>query len=453
MDFDLLVIGAGSGGLAAAKRAARHGAKVAIIEGNRVGGTCVIRGCVPKKLLVYGSEYKETLQNAESYGWDIKNNGCNSQVLLANVRKEVDRLNQIYIKSLESAGIELITGWASFVDAHTIKIGERCVSASNILIAVGGAPTRLNIPGGELGWVSDDLFEAEQLPESILIIGAGYIACEFACILAGLGVKVTQIVRKHRLLKEFDTELVKAIETEMQELGIKLEFGCSPNSIQKQGNNYYVNCTRNNSDSTASEQLSFNAMALLQAAGRGAFIKNLQLEAAAITHEKDRIIVNEYQQTNVAHIYAVGDVTNRVNLTPVAIDEGRAVADNVFAGIKRVVNHEIIATAVFTQPEFACVGLSEDEATNRFGIENIVIYKAKFRSLQQALPAAGPRCILKLVVAKTSNQILGCHMVGNHAADVFQMAAIAVGMGATKADFDRTMALHPSISEEFVTMV
>lgn len=453
MDFDLLVIGAGSGGLAAAKRAARHGAKVAIVEGSRVGGTCVIRGCVPKKLLVYGSEYKETLQNAESYGWDIKNNGCNSQKLLTNVRKEVDRLNQIYINSLNSAGIKLITGWASFVDAHTVKIGERRVNASNILIAVGGVPTRLNIPGGELGWVSDDLFEAEQLPESILIIGAGYIACEFACILAGLGVKVTQLVRKHRLLREFDTELVKAIEAEMQELGIKLEFGCSPNSIQKRGDNYHVDCTDNNSDSTSSRQLSFSAMAVLQAAGRGAFLKNLHLEAAAITHETDRIIVNEYQQTNVGHIYAVGDVTNRVNLTPVAVDEGRAVADNIFAGIKRVVNHEIIATAVFTQPEFACVGLSEDEATNRFGIENIVIYKAKFRSLQQALPAAGPRCILKLVVAKTSNRILGCHMVGNHAAEIIQMAAIAVGMGATKADFDRTMALHPSISEEFVTMV
>jgi len=320
MDFDLLVIGAGSGGLAAAKRAARHGAKVAIVEGSRVGGTCVIRGCVPKKLLSYGSEYKETLQNAESYGWDIKNKGCNSQKLLANVRREVDRLNQLYIGVLESAGIELIIGWAAFVDSHTIKIGERCVSASNILIAVGGTPIRLNIPGGELGWVSDDLFEAAQLPESILIIGAGYIACEFASILAGLGVKVTQLVRKYRLLKGFDTELVKAVEAEMQELGIKLEFGCSPNSIQKQGESYYVNCTRNNSDSTASQQLSFNAMAVLQAAGRGAFLKNLQLEAAAITHATDRIIVNEYQQTNIEHIYAVGDVTNKVNLTPVAVD-------------------------------------------------------------------------------------------------------------------------------------
>jgi glutathione reductase (NADPH) len=239
----------------------------------------------------------------------------------------------------------------------------------------------------------------------------------------------------------------------MQELGIKLEFGCSPNSIQKQGDSYHVNCTHNNSDATVSQQLSFNSMAVLQAAGRGAFIKNLQLEAAAIIHEKDRIVVNEYQQTNIEHIYAVGDVTNRVNLTPVAVDEGRAVADNLFAGVSRVVNHEIIATAVFTQPEFACVGLSEEEATNKFGIDNIVIYKAKFRSLQQALPAVGPRCILKLVVAKTSNRILGCHMVGNHAAEIIQMAAIAVGMGATKADFDRTMALHPSISEEFVTMI
>ena len=451
MNFDLLVIGAGSGGLAAAKRSASHGAKVAIVEGDRVGGTCVIRGCVPKKLLVYGSEYKELILNAKSYGWDLGPTRCNTTTLLTNVRKEVDRLNQLHINLLEKAEVELINGWAKFADSNTIQIGNRFETAKNILIAVGGKPNRLKIPGGELGLVSDDIFELEKFPSSITIIGAGYIACEFACILAGLGVDVTQLVRGSRILKGFDSESVQAIEAEMIEMGIKIEFQSKPISITQDDGGLTISYTQIFDEKPVQKCLKTDN--LLQATGRQARIKCLDLGAAAIEHKSDRIIVDEYQQTNIKHIFAIGDVTNRVNLTPVAVDEGRAVADHLFAGKNRIVNHQLIATAVFTQPEFASVGLSEDQAIINYGVNGLKIYRAKFRSLQQALPARGARCFLKLVAEKESDRILGCHMVGSHAAEIIQMAAIAVGMGATKADFDQTMALHPSISEEFVTMV
>ena len=450
MDFDLIVIGAGSGGLAAAKRSARHGAKVAIVEADRVGGTCVIRGCVPKKLLVYGSEYKELFRDAKSFGWEASEPKLHSNILLQNVRNEVNRLNRLHINLLAQANVELISGMASFSDSHTIQVGDKNYSAKNILIAVGGKPTRLQIPGGSLGWVSDDLFEQQSLPKSIVIIGAGYIACEFACILAGLGVSVTQIVRGNSILKGFDNELVLAVQSEMIEAGININFGCTPELIEHHGQGYIISCASMGSEANTSTI--FEADALLQATGRLANLADLQLAAAGVLHEFNRIFVNQSQQTNINHIYAVGDVTNRVNLTPVAVDEGRAVADRLFASGNRIVNHELIATAVFTQPEFASIGLSEEAAIKSFGSDAVKVYRAKFRSLQQALPARGPRCILKLIVDIKTYRIIGCHMVGSHAAEIIQMAAISIGMGATKKDFDNTMALHPSISEEFVTM-
>jgi len=450
MDFDLLVIGAGSGGLAAAKRSARHGAKVAIVEADRVGGTCVIRGCVPKKLLVYGSEYKELFRDAKSFGWEASDPKLHSNILLQNVRNEVNRLNQLHINLLAQANVELISGMASFSDSHTIQVGDKNYSAKNILIAVGGKPTRLPIPGGSLGWVSDDLFDQQSLPKSIVIIGAGYIACEFACILAGLGVSVTQIVRGNSILKGFDNELVLAVQSEMIEAGININFGCTPELIEHHGQGYIISCASMGSEANTSTV--FEADALLQATGRLANLADLQLAAAGVLHEFNRILVNQSQQTNIDHIYAVGDVTNRVNLTPVAVDEGRAVADRLFASGNRIVNHELIATAVFTQPEFASIGLSEEAAIKSFGSDAVKVFRAKFRSLQQALPARGPRCILKLIVDIKTDRIIGCHMVGSHAAEIIQMAAISIGMGATKKDFDNTMALHPSISEEFVTM-
>ena len=443
MDVDLLVIGAGSGGLAASKRAAKHGARVALVEGDLVGGTCVIRGCVPKKLLVYGAEYRELLAEAASFGWSVPDPSCDPAVLFHNVRQEVMRLNGIHRTALENHGIELVEGWGRFVDAHTVQVGERQIKAKQIVIAVGGRPQRLAIPGGELGWVSDDLFEQEQLPQAITIVGAGYIACEFACILQGLGVQVTQVIRGDRILKGFDRELALAVQEGMEELGVTLRFGLQPTAIQATATGMDLLC----GDTCIPGDV------VLQATGRLAWLKGLGLENAGVEHEPHRIPVDAMHRTNVPHIFAVGDVTDRVNLTPVAIDEGRALADALFAGRQREVNHDLVATAVFTQPELASVGLSEEEAVQRYGADRVRVHRARFRNLRQSLPKSGPRCLLKLVVDQTNDRVLGCHMVGSHAGEIIQMAAISLGMGATKADFDRTMALHPSISEEFVTMV
>ena len=440
--FDLLVLGAGSGGLAAAKRAASYGAKVAIVEGDRVGGTCVIRGCVPKKLLVYGSAYHHLLGDAASYGWELGSYKPNPSTLLAHVRAEVDRLNQLHLGFLEKAGVKLITGWGRFDDGRTIAVGEQHYSADRILIGVGGRPQRPQIPGADLGWVSDEIFLLEALPERIVIVGAGFIACEFACILHGLGVQVTQLVRGEQILRGFDREAALVVQEAMQAEGIDLRCQASPTGITGSPGALTVN--------TQTDSLPCGGVLL--ATGRRPFLEGLNLEAAGVAVEGDRIGVDADQRTNIPHIYAVGDVTDRINLTPVAIDEGRAFADTVYGNKPRQVNHGLVAMAVFSQPELATVGLSEEQAVARCGAEGVKVYRAKFRPMAQALPKRGPAALLKLVVEIASGKVLGCHMVGEHSAEVIQMAAIAIGMGATKADFDRTMALHPSVSEEFVTM-
>ena len=441
--YDLIVLGAGSGGLAAAKRAASYGARVAIVEGDRVGGTCVIRGCVPKKLLVYGSAYKHLLADAASYGWEIEGIRRNPSTLLANVRAEVDRLNQLHLGFLEKAGVELVRGWGCFEDAHTVAVGERRLRAERILIAVGGRPQRPAIPGAELGWVSDEMFLLEQLPERLVVVGAGFIACEFACILNGLGVAVTQLVRGNHLLRGFDLEAAKAVQEGMEHEGIEIRFAHSPAAITGSAGDLSVH--------TVSGEI-IPCGGVLLATGRHPFLEGLRLEAAAIATEANRIPVDSEQRTNVPHIYAVGDVTDRINLTPVAIDEGRALADSVYGTSPRQVDHSLVACAVFSQPELASVGLTEEEAIHLHGPEGVRVHRARFRPMSQALPARGLRVLLKLVVELESGKVLGCHMVGEHSAEIIQMAAIAIGMGATKADFDRTMALHPSVAEEFVTM-
>ena len=461
--FDLVVLGAGSGGLAAAKRAASYGAKVAIVEGDRVGGTCVIRGCVPKKLLVYGSGFRHSLSDAASYGWEVGPVRCDVSVLLANVAAEVDRLDQLHRDLLAKAGVTLIRGWGRFVDAHTVEVtraldgGAKAegpggagpgstvqqLIGERILIAVGGRPKRPTIPGAELGWVSDDLFLQRQLPSKVVIVGAGFIACEFACILNGLGVAVTQLVRGDHLLRGFDRELSAAVQEAMQAEGIEIRFAHSPAAISGEPGDLTLT-------TQGGEQLDCGAVIL--ATGRRPFLAGLDLEAAGVAIEGHRIPVSPDQVTNVPHIYAVGDVTDRINLTPVAVDEGRAFADTVYGNKPRRVNHQLVASAVFSDPELASVGLSEEEAIERYGEEAIRIHRARFRPMALALPKRGPRVLLKLVVQVDSGKVLGCHMVGEHAAEIIQMAAIAIGMGATKADFDRTMALHPSVAEEFVTM-
>jgi len=446
--YDLIVIGAGSGGLAAAKRAASYGARVAIIEGDRVGGTCVIRGCVPKKLLVYGSAVRHQLHDAASYGWTVGESHCDPAVLLANVRAEVDRLNSLHIGFLEKAGVELHRGWGRFLDAHTIAVesadGSRQeLSGERILIAVGGRPQRPAIPGAELGWVSDDLFNLERFPERVVVVGAGFIACEFAGILNGLGVAVTQLVRGDQILRGFDRELAGAVQEAMQADGIDIRCGVGPSAISGSPGQLEVN-------TSAGDAMACGGVLL--ATGRRPFLDGLQLEAAGIASDGQRIPVDADQRTNLPHVYAVGDVTDRINLTPVAVDEGRALADTLWGSKPRQVDHSLVASAVFSQPELATVGLSEEQAIARCGTDGVKVHRARFRPMSQALPARDPKVLLKLVVETASGKVLGCHMVGEHAAEIIQMAAIAIGMGATKADFDRTMALHPSVAEEFVTM-
>ncbi|QCH13689.1 glutathione-disulfide reductase [Synechococcus sp. CB0101] len=447
--FDLVVIGAGSGGLAAAKRAASYGARVAIVEGDRVGGTCVIRGCVPKKLMVYGSAMRHHLHDAASYGWSIGETSHNSAELLQRVRAEVDRLNQLHLGFLEKAGVELVRGWGRFADAHSVSVVDQAgneqqrLRGERILIAVGGRPHRPEIPGAELGWVSDDLFNLERLPERVVVVGAGFIACEFACILNGLGVKVTQLVRGDHLLRGFDLESSRAVQEAMEADGIEIRFAHSPAAIEGTPGDLTV-------ITQSGERLACDGALL--ATGRRPFLQGLNLEAAGVAIEGHRIPVSADQVTNVPHIYAVGDVTDRVNLTPVAVDEGRALADTIWGRKPRQVDHELVASAVFSQPELSGVGLTEEAAIERFGVDGVKVHRARFRPMSQALPARDPKVLLKLVVESASGKVVGCHMVGEHAAEIIQMAAIAIGMGATKADFDRTMALHPTVAEEFVTM-
>ena len=446
--FDLIVLGAGSGGLAAAKRAASYGARVAIVEGDRVGGTCVIRGCVPKKLLVYGSAYRHLLAAAPSHGWDLGEVRRDPARLLANVRAEVDRLNTLHIGLLEKAGVELVSGWGRFQAPGEIVVRsgdgtERLLRGERTLVAVGGRPHRPAIAGAELGWVSDDLFLLDTLPGAVVVVGAGFIACEFACILNGLGVEVTQLVRGDHLLRGFDREASDTVAAAMQADGITIRFAHSPAAISGSPGDLTLS-------TQSGEQLRCGGVLL--ATGRRPFLQGLNLEAAGVAVEGHRIPVDAEQRTNVPGIYAVGDVTDRVNLTPVAVDEGRAFADTVYGNRPRRVDHDLIATAVFSQPELSGVGLTEEQAIERHGEDAIRVHRARFRPMSQALPASGPRVLLKLIVARSTGKVLGCHMVGDHAAEIIQMAAIAIGMGATKADFDRTMALHPSVAEELVTM-
>ena len=450
LPFDLVVLGAGSGGLAAAKRAASYGARVAIVEGDRVGGTCVIRGCVPKKLLVYGAQARHQLADAPAYGLKLGSIQSDVPELLRRVRSEVDRLNTLHLGFLEKAGVKLISGWGRFTGPHNIGVSQQRggaiseeVIASRFLVAVGGRPARPQIPGIEKTWVSDDMFELEDVPSSVLVVGAGFIACEFACILRGLGVSVTQVVRGAGLLRGFDTELATAVLEGMRDSGIEVVF--DQTVIAVEGDHGALTAQLSDGTSRA-------CGGVLMATGRRPWLQDLGLPEAGINIEAGRIKVDSDSYTSVSHIAAVGDVTDRVNLTPVAIDEGRAFADSAFGTRHRRVDHELVASAVFSDPELATVGLSEEAAIERFGAEGVVVHRARFRSMSRSLPASGPRCLLKLVLEKASDRVLGCHMVGEHAAEIIQMAAIAVGMGATKADFDRTMALHPSVSEEFVTM-
>ena len=448
--FDLIVLGAGSGGLAAAKKAASYGASVAIVEGDLVGGTCVIRGCVPKKLLVCGSSLLESISCARPYGFDFDNLTINSEVLLANVRKEVQRLNELHENFLKKAKVELIKGWGEFKSSNCIVIKNRKngeilneIYGEKILIAVGGRPRRPSIQGSSLGWTSDDMFLLKSFPDEITIVGAGYIACEFSCILNGLGVEVTQLVRSESILRGFDLELSSALTDAMKSKGINLRFGENVSSIKGSPGSLII---RTNKDKD------FYSSGLLFATGRQPFLEGLSLEKAGVETIDNQIKVDSESKTNIPNIFAIGDVTNRINLTPVAIDEGRSFSDRNYGELNRKVNYDLVPYAVFSQPEIASVGMTEEKATQFIGKDNIKVFRSTFRPLSKSIPKKGSKCILKLIVNSNNNKVIGCHMFGDNASEIIQMASISLMLGATKSDFDNTMALHPTIAEEFVTM-
>jgi glutathione reductase (NADPH) len=447
-DFDLFVIGGGSGGIATARRAAEYGAKVGLAENDRLGGTCVNRGCVPKKLLVYASRFADHFKEAEGYGWSPIQSQCDWKKLITAVNQEVDRLNGIYQRMLDTSQVEIFPEFARFLDPHTLQVGEQQITADKVLIAVGGYPVRPPIPGIEHAIVSDDLFNLQEQPKHFVVLGGGYIGVEFACLMNKLGSKVTQIIRQDKILRGFEEE----IRTEIQESMIK-------HGINIINNNQLVGITKEKEglsiqlENHEGEKHILGVDALtLAALGRTAKLENLGLENTAVEVKNNSISVDKYSHTAEPNIFSVGDCTDRINLTPVAINEGRALADTEFGGKSRIMSHENVPSAIFSTPEAATVGLTEVEAKEKFGEENIKVYRSKFRSMYYTLPNLDEKTLMKLVVHTETNKVLGAHMVGDYAGEIIQGVAIAVKMGATKADFDTTVGIHPTSAEEFVIM-
>ncbi|WP_413167121.1 glutathione-disulfide reductase [Capilliphycus salinus ALCB114379] len=444
-DYDLFVIGAGSGGLASSKRAASYGAKVAIAENDLVGGTCVIRGCVPKKLMVYASHFSHTYKDALGYGWSEVEPSFDWKKLVDVVDKEVRRLSQLHISFLEKAGVELIQGYAKFIDPHTLEVGDRKVTADKILIATGGHPVKPEIPGIEYTISSDDMFLLTEQPKRFAVWGGGYIGVEFASILNSLGSEVSQIIRRDYILRGFDKDIRSNIQEGMSKHGVNFLTNTTIQKIEKTDEGLKITL----SDEQAEKPLIVDQ--LLCATGRKPNLGGLMLENAGVEVNNGAIAVTPDSQTSQPHIYAVGDCTDRVNLTPVAIAEGRAFADTEYGHNPRFITYENIATAVFSQPEAATVGMSEEQAKAKFG-EEIKCYTVRFRPLFHSLTGSDEKVFMKLVVETNTDRVLGAHMVGKEAAELIQGVAIAVNMGATKKDFDNTMGIHPTSGEEFVTM-
>ena len=444
-DVDLFVIGAGSGGVRAARIAAGHGARVMIAEEYRIGGTCVIRGCVPKKLLVYASRFGHEFADAAGFGWTVPPAAFDRPALIANKDKEIARLESVYRSNLEKAGVEIVRTRAVIEDATTIRLlgsGAR-VRCGHILVATGGTPFAGHpIPGVEHAISSNDAFHLPALPADIVIQGGGYIAVEFACIFAGLGSRVTLVYRGENILRGFDDDVRAHLRAEMEMRGIEVIVGQVVTAIEKHD-------TRHTATLTGGRRIDTDLV--MFAMGRKPNIANLGVEEAGIrTAPLGGIAVDAYSRTSVPNIYAIGDVTNRINLTPVAIREGHAFADTVFGGRPTVVDHTNVATAVFSEPEIGAVGLTEAQARER--LARVDIYKSTFRPLKATLSGRHTRMLMKLVVDAATGRVVGVHIVGEGAGEMIQLIAVAVKMGATKADLDATMAVHPTAAEELVTM-
>ncbi len=448
--FDLIVVGAGSGGLAAAKRAASYGAKVAIIEANRIGGTCVLRGCVPKKLMVYAAKNRINMNSSEGYGLKTRDIDFESNILLKNVRGEVSRLSDLHKNSLNKLNVKVFEGIGRFCSQNELEIicpnTNRIldkINAEKILISVGGKPKKLNIPGIDLAWTSDDIFELNSFPESVLIVGGGYIACEFASIFKNLGTKVTQLIRGKNLLNRFDEDLSSCLEESTTTAGIDIVSNTQLECIE---------LINGKLESTLKSGIKIITKNVIIAIGREPNLGPLNLDFLNLKMDGPYLHVDELNQTSNSNIFAVGDIINKPNLTPVAIEQGRVFSDNFFDGQQRKVNYKNIPKAVFTIPEISSVGLSELEAKEIYSEENVKIFKCKFTPMSNTFKSNKSKCMLKIVVNKLNDKVLGCHMFGEASSEIIQMVSISLNAGITKKDFDLTMALHPTVSEEFVTM-
>jgi glutathione reductase (NADPH) len=446
-DFDLFAIGGGSGGIASARRAAEYGAKVGIAECDRLGGTCVNRGCIPKKLMVYASHFPYQFREAQGFGWSPVESSFDWSKMINAVNNELDRLNGIYQRMLDNSKVQLFRGYATLLDPHTIEIGDTKVTADKILIAVGGHPVKPDVPGIEHTIVSDDMFNLKEQPKRIVIIGGGYIGVEFACIMNGLGSEVTQIIRREKILRGFDEDIRASIQEAMEKHGIRIVTNSKLKIIEKTLDGLNVHLE----DGNTPEIVVADAVGLA-ATGRKPNIAKLGLENAGVEVVRGAIAVNEYNKTSCENIYAIGDCTDRINLTPVAINEGRAFSDTHFGGKSRLMSYENVPSAVFSTPEAATVGLTEAEAREKYGDDAIKIYRAKFRPTYHTLSRQDEKTLMKLVVDRATDKVLGAHMVGESAAEIIQGVAIAIKMGAKKSDFDATVAIHPTAAEEFVTM-
>ncbi|WP_341502648.1 glutathione-disulfide reductase [Gallaecimonas sp. GXIMD4217] len=441
-DFDLFVIGAGSGGVRASRMAAQKGVRVAVAEGSAMGGTCVNLGCIPKKLYAYAAEYGHGFEEAKGFGWQAEKPAFDWQTLKANRAAEISRLNGIYDGLLERAGVTVFKDFATLVDEHQVRVGDRVISAERILIAVGGWPYVPNIPGRELAITSNEVFDMAELPRRMLVVGGGYIASEFASIFNGLGVQVTQVYRRDKLLRGFDEDIRAFVGQEMAKDGVDIRFHANVTAIEKTGDGLLV---------TLEDGAQLTVDQVLYATGRVPRTARLELDKAGVElNDGGAIKVNEYFQTSVGSIYALGDVIDRMQLTPVALAEAMTLVDHLYGDGGREMDYDCIPTAVFTHPNIGTVGLTEQQARDKYG--KVKIFRSEFRALKHTLSGSQERTLMKLIVDEASDRVVGLHMVGAEAGEITQGFAVAMKAGATKAVFDATIGIHPTAAEEFVTM-
>jgi glutathione reductase (NADPH) len=441
-DYDLFAIGAGSGGVRASRMSASFGARVAVAEESDLGGTCVNLGCIPKKLFVYASHFRDDFEDAAGFGWSVGERSVDWSTLLANKDQEIARLNEIYRKLLSDAGVDLLDGRARVVDPHTVEVAGKTVTAANIVVATGGRPSVPEIPGIEYAITSDDAFHLSVLPERAIVVGGGYIAVEFAGIFHGLGVATTQLYRGPLFLRGFDDDVRKTLASEMRQRGLDLRFDANVASIEKAPSGLCA---------TLADGSILEADAILYATGRSPNTREIGLEEAGVELDgKGAVWVDEFSRSSVPSIWAIGDATDRINLTPVAIHEGICLAKTLFADEPTRPDHSNVASAVFSQPPIGTVGLTEFAAREAYG--EIDIYRSSFRPLKHTLTGRNETTMMKLVVDRASDRVIGVHMVGPEAGEIIQGFAVSLKCGATKAQFDSTIGIHPTSAEEFVTL-